>query len=108
MLSEVYDCACKAFFLHQTTPQYISTASKILYNYVRADLKVLMHQGVIDHPTLIGEELRCSSVNGDIDGAFTYKHRKVQSLRGKILGTMASEIYLAVRNGQLHARVIEA
>jgi phenylalanine ammonia-lyase len=93
---------------HQTTPRYISTASKIIYDYVRADLKVPMHRGVIDHPTLVAEELRCNGVNGDIDGIFTYEHGKVQSLRGKILGTMASEIYLAVRNGQLHARVMEA
>jgi phenylalanine ammonia-lyase len=107
-LSEVYDRTRKAFFLHQTTPQYISTASKIIYDYVRTDLKVPMHRGVIDHPTLVDEELRCNGVNSDIDGTFTYEHGKVQSLRGKILGTMASEIYLAVRNGQLHARVMEA
>ncbi|KAL1981121.1 hypothetical protein VTN96DRAFT_3055 [Rasamsonia emersonii] len=89
-LSDVYNRTRESFFRHQTTPSYLSSATKILYEFVRKDLNVPMHRGLVDHPTLAtaGEE-----GNGG---------------NRKILGTYASEIYLAVRNGQLHGRVMDA
>jgi phenylalanine ammonia-lyase len=88
-LNIVYDCTRHGFFRQQTTSSYLSPASRMLYEFVRKELKVPMHRGLIDHPTI------STSLNG------------VQMPK-KILGTMASEIYLALRNGKLHAVVMNA
>jgi phenylalanine ammonia-lyase len=93
ILSGVYNYTREVFFLRQTTPSYISPASKMLYEFVRKDLNVPMHRGLIDHPTL--------TVPKDEDC-----HQQDSSR--KIMGTLASEIYMAVRNGQIPDRVMDA
>lgn len=88
-LNAVYECTRHGFFRQQTTSSYLSPASRMLYEFVRKDLKIPMHRGLIDDPTVP------TPVDGD-QGP------------GKILGTMASEIYVALRNGKLHAVVMNA
>ena len=96
ILTMTYDQTRTTFFSKAPTPQYLSHASRVIYEYVRTDLRVPFHRGIVDHPTLVAEEQ--AQNGGKPDG----------SLRGKILGTMASEIYVNLRNGELHRRVNEA
>lgn len=86
-LGSIYNTTREAFFKHQTTTSYISPASAQLYNFVRKELKIPFHRGLADHSTLRDPGL----TNGDKDAG-----------PGKHLGSLVSEIYLAVRNGWLH------
>lgn len=81
-----YDAVRAKFFKSPTTGRYISHASKKLYDFVRNDLGVPMHRGLVDHPTQPG------------DG----------SVPKKVIGSYVSDIYMAVRDERLHARVMEA
>jgi phenylalanine ammonia-lyase len=86
-LGLTYYTTREKFFKNQNTASYISPASAKLYDFVRKDLKVPFHRGLADHPTLRDPTL----TNGDKDLG-----------PGKHLGSLVSEIYLAVRNGSLH------
>lgn len=90
-LSEAYDNAREAYFVYQTAPTYLCSISRILYSYVRKDLGVPMHRGLIDHPTL-------SNLGGNCCSAAAKK----------TIGSLASDIYVSLRNGQLYDRVMEA
>lgn len=104
-LSEVYDRTRAAFFSHQTTPDYISPASKIIYEFVRRELNVPMHRGLVDHPTFQPTE---ETSNGYCSGSREGEEQTQSKPKRKIIGTLASEIYLSVRDGRLHGRVMEA
>ncbi|KAF2648201.1 putative phenylalanine ammonia-lyase [Lophiostoma macrostomum CBS 122681] len=91
-LSETYDTTRTAFFVKQTSVAYMSTASKIVYEFLRKDLEVPMHRGLIDHPR--------SNTRGDQRGAGE------SSSTRKLLGTYASDIYLSIRDGRLYDRVM--
>ncbi|KAL2000282.1 hypothetical protein VTN02DRAFT_3315 [Thermoascus thermophilus] len=99
-LSAVYDRTRAAFFAHQTTPDYLSPASRTIYEFVRRELDVPMHRGLVDHPTFQPAD--------DTRGSRAGEERTQQKQNRKILGTLASEIYLSVRDGRLHGRVVEA
>lgn len=89
-LVSTYSCTRHAFFSKQTTASYLSPASSQLYSFVRRDLKVPFHRGLVDHPRLHRSELT-NGTNGDTD------------LRpSKNLCSLVSEIYLAIRSGRLH------
>ncbi|EED22948.1 phenylalanine ammonia-lyase, putative [Talaromyces stipitatus ATCC 10500] len=90
-LGTIYNSTRDDFFKNQTTASYISPASAKLYNFVRKDLNVPFHRGLADHPTLRDP----SSTNGD-----EYRGPK------KHLGSLVSEIYLAIRNGRMHDLVM--
>lgn len=86
-LSSTYDAVRAGFFEWPTTAKYISRASRVLYNFVRIELGVPMHRGLADHPAF------------QDDGTSSQK---------RIMGSYVSEIYLAVRDGSLHGRVLDA
>ncbi|MCJ1283913.1 hypothetical protein MMC26_003244 [Xylographa opegraphella] len=86
-LNEAYDSARKAFFVAPTTPKYLCWASNILYRFVREDLKVPMHRGLVDHPPI-------SSESGETGPKRT-------------IGSLTSIIYMSLRNGELHNKVME-
>ncbi|KAH8705434.1 putative phenylalanine ammonia-lyase [Talaromyces proteolyticus] len=88
-LYTVYGHTRDEFYNNQTTASYLSPASAKLYTFVRKDLNVPFHRGLIDHPTA------SVATNGERGP-------------GKILGTLASEIYMAIRNGRLHGLVMDA
>lgn len=90
-LGSTYSITREVFFNYQTTPTYISPASAKLYSFVRKELKIPFHRGLADHPTIRDPTL----TKGD-------KHLGP----GKHLGSLVSEIYLAVRNGRLHDLVM--
>lgn len=87
VLCTVYDAVRARFFESPTTGRYISAASRMLYDFVRIELEIPMHRGLADHPTLQGQ-----GSNG----------------QKRIIGSYVSEIYMAVRDGRLHGRVVEA
>ncbi|EPE06227.1 phenylalanine ammonia-lyase [Ophiostoma piceae UAMH 11346] len=112
----------------------LSPATRIVYDYVRLDLNIPLNRGVEDHPTLAkAKQLRAgkdvngnshasdhanhhSQVNGDGDGngngstgGHSNGHTAYNSGSGngtRILGTMASEIYMALRDGRMFERVV--
>ncbi|KAI7971149.1 hypothetical protein EIK77_002349 [Talaromyces pinophilus] len=88
-LRTLYDRTREEFYKNQTTADYLSPASAKLYTFIRKDLQVPFHRGLIDHPT----------TSAAIDS---------ESGPGKILGTLASEIYLAIRSGRIHHIVMKA
>ena len=86
-LNEAYDSARTAFLAAPTTPKYLCWASNILYRFVREELDVPMHKGLMDHPPL----------KGDSDEMGTKR----------TIGSLTSQIYISLRNGELHNRVME-
>ncbi|KAK4244977.1 L-Aspartase-like protein [Corynascus novoguineensis] len=109
----------RAEFLHcPTTTEWISPASRVVYDFVRKELKIPINRGVEDHPPLLlrrVEEAKRGAGN-DCNG-HAPKHlgetgrpaanREGFALRSKTLGTMASEIYEALRRGELHDRIMK-
>ena len=94
-LAKLYAQCREAFFKTQTTPTYLGRGSKAVYEFVRRDLGVPMHRGLVDHPTLVAR----SKLNG--------ANGVEESSAKRTLGTMASEIYLSIRDGRLPTQVIE-
>ncbi|KAK4187338.1 Phenylalanine/tyrosine ammonia-lyase [Podospora australis] len=111
---------------YQNTPEYISPASRVVYDFVRKELNIPLNHGVEDHPPLL---MRLRSENRDTsnkksngvnrtnegveNGVNGVKVNGEQdddndmAVRGRILGTMASEIYEALRGGVLHDRIMK-
>ncbi|CRG84387.1 hypothetical protein PISL3812_01679 [Talaromyces islandicus] len=100
-LSTIYDSTRNAFYKTQSTAQYLSPASAIVYNFVRIDLNIPFHRGLVDHPTLLAAAApKTNGVGGDgHDGGKRPE---------KILGTFASEIYLTIRSGRFHDLLMKA
>ncbi|KAE9369014.1 putative phenylalanine ammonia-lyase [Stipitochalara longipes BDJ] len=69
------------------TAAYLGTASKRMYAFVRQNLGVPLHRGLVDHPSSTEE----SKVNS----------------RKELTGTQISVIYEALRSGELFIPVIE-
>ncbi|KAK3321681.1 L-Aspartase-like protein [Apodospora peruviana] len=88
-LYNAYDNQRRAFTNQQNTRDYLSSATRIIYTFVRDELDIPFHRGVIDHPPLLVE-------SGEAD----------QENRKRILGTMAAEIYEALRRGDLMDRIM--
>lgn len=144
-LSSTYEHTRRDFFEHQTTTQFVSPASRMVYDFVRKELSIPFVRGLVDHPALALDRKKhgngggggsCDASNGvngtkgnddqhllhhgppeapnghrgatnhTVNGGGTNGAR--QDRRGSmILGTMASEIYLAIRDGELHSRIME-
>ncbi|PWY86688.1 phenylalanine ammonia-lyase [Aspergillus heteromorphus CBS 117.55] len=83
VLTEEYQTSRSAFFVQQTTQDYLCTSSKILYCYVRETLKIPLHRGIEDHPTYSAQ-----STDNAADNKVT-------------IGSHISAIYLALREGDL-------
>ncbi|KAK4120659.1 phenylalanine ammonia-lyase [Parathielavia appendiculata] len=107
------------FLRHQTTTDHISPASRVVYDFVRKELNIPLNRGVEDHPTLLLQELKGPKDNGtagrgrkgrgtDTGGEHGSRAEMDQELAGRsrILGTMAGEIYEALRRGELHDRLM--
>jgi phenylalanine ammonia-lyase len=98
------------------TTDYIGDASRVVYEFVRKNLNIPVNRGVEDHPPLLlrkVEEARSvvdgangHATNGDggHEDLATAEHDL--ALRGRTLGSMAGEIYEAVRAGELHDRIM--
>ncbi|KAL2150467.1 hypothetical protein VTH82DRAFT_7030 [Thermothelomyces myriococcoides] len=116
-LEECYSRVWDEFTVRQTTTDYISPASRVVYDFVRKDLKIPLNRGVEDHPPLLlrkAEEARKRASNGCITNGSgregedaVYTAEEELAVRGKTIGTMASEIYEALRRGELHDRIMK-
>ncbi|KAH6845612.1 L-Aspartase-like protein [Chaetomium sp. MPI-CAGE-AT-0009] len=106
------------FLRSQKTTDYISPASRVVYDFVRKDLNIPINRGVEDHPPLLlrkVEEARGGAVGGPNErvGSGVGKNGDLAALdeelalRGRTLGTMAGEIYETVRAGELHDRIMK-
>jgi phenylalanine ammonia-lyase len=69
------------------TAAYLGTASKRMFEYVRKNLGVPLHRGLVDHPS--------PAMGSKVDG------------RKELTGTQISVIYAALRSGELFIPVIE-
>lgn len=86
---------------------YLSPASCVVYEYVRLELNIPLNRGIDDHPTLVAEK-HAATADGHVNGHHMNGHANgaKDADRTRILGTMASEIYMAVRDGRLFDRVV--
>jgi len=103
-LEGLYNAARKDAFEIKTTATYLSPASKVVYEFVRKELQVPLNRGVVDHPPLLFRSAQEHKLKGTSNGNANGNGVKKDDMeaRGRILGTMASEIYEAVRSGELH------
>lgn len=91
LLGKVYTSYSTSFFTRQDTPSYIGKAATIMYNYVRHELGVPFHHGLVEHP-----------LPGDANpGAGTINGRSKKTIGGWI-----SIIYEALRGGGMHSHVM--
>ncbi|KAF2805110.1 putative phenylalanine ammonia-lyase [Mytilinidion resinicola] len=93
-LIKVYESVRGEFLSHQSTGTFISQSSELVYSFVRNELRVPIHRGLADHPSP-----KCSG-GGRTCGNCTGSR--------KIIGTYASDIYLALRDGRLYGVIMEA
>jgi phenylalanine ammonia-lyase len=108
-LEKCYGNLRAEFLRNQTTTEYISPASRIVYDFVRKDLEIPLNRGVEDHPPLLLRESLALKVNGNAGKGDKGHGVNAEELAGrsKILGTMAGEIYEALRRGELHDRIMK-
>lgn len=83
------------------TREYLASATRVLYDFVRTELGIPMNRGVVDHPPLVVEAEKEAEANGIANGEGVKVDRK------RTLGTMAGEIYEALRRGDVMTRVME-
>lgn len=89
LLDQTYTSQRASFFHTQDTPSYLGHASKIMYAYVRQQLRVPFHQGLVEHP------LPDDKAKGLLDGR-----------PKKTIGGWISVIYEALRAGDLHQQTM--
>ncbi|KAK3079046.1 hypothetical protein LTS18_005884, partial [Coniosporium uncinatum] len=92
-LERAYDaCREEMFERHNDiTPTYLGLASEKMYRFVRRELDVPFHRGLVEDPTVpLGEGVEMGK-----------GHRRT-------IGSMISVVYEALRDGRLHEPVMEA
>jgi phenylalanine ammonia-lyase len=117
-LEKCYADLRSEFVRRPTTAEYISPASRVVYDFVRRELNIPLNRGVEDHPPLLLR--RAGGLNGTASKTYNGNPAAANGLecglpetkeelatRGRTLGTMASEIYEALRRGELHDRVMQ-
>ncbi|GAQ02832.1 phenylalanine/tyrosine ammonia-lyase [Aspergillus lentulus] len=78
-LAGSYDATRAKFQSNPTTPFYLCSASRRMYEFVRKGLGVPLHRGIVDHPTY-------PSVTEEHAGQ-------------ELIGSQVSKIYMALRGG---------
>ncbi|KAI9783134.1 MAG: hypothetical protein M1816_001585 [Peltula sp. TS41687] len=79
-----------SFFQNQPTARYLGRGSRMMYRFVREELGVPFHQGLIEHPDPSGQQ------NNRLDGR-----------EKKTIGSWITFIYEALCQGRLYDRVME-
>ncbi|CAM1509751.1 Fc.00g000860.m01.CDS01 [Cosmosporella sp. VM-42] len=82
MSQSTYAASREHFFKEQNTSSYLGGASKQLYSFVREELAIPFHHGLVEHPT----RGPTASINGRPK---------------KTIGSWVSVIYAAVRDGRI-------
>lgn len=75
------------------TPMYLSNGSKKMYHFVRNDLGVRLHLGLIEHPTYTDESPIGIKLDTD------YK---------PTVGEWIAKIYCAIRDGRIHGVLVDS
>ena len=88
MLNEEYDGAKNSFLQTQSTPEYLGSATKILYHFVRKELNIPMHTGLREHPTVTADEV------GELGDQ-------------KTIGTRISSIYESLQDGRMYRPLMD-
>lgn len=91
LLEKVYISYRTSFFKQQDTPSYIGKAATIMYNYVRHELGVPFHHGLVEHPLPRDINPGAGMINGRSK---------------KTIGGWISIIYEALRGGGMHSHVM--
>lgn len=89
ILHSQYNNTRARFFEKPSTAEYLGASSKAIYQFVREELKIPMHKGLADHPTIKGR---------DGDG----------NALSKTIGGWTGEVYNALRQGRFFDRVMTA
>jgi phenylalanine ammonia-lyase len=84
---EHYTSIRKHFFEKPTTVQYLGHASKKIYTFVRDELGIPLHQGLVEHPTPGDETL-------------DWRPKKT-------IGSLVCIIYESLRDGRLYGELME-
>lgn len=77
----------------EITPQQLGQGSRKLYLFVRKDLKVPFHRGLVEEPT--------HTLSGDQQASFPTSERRT-------IGSLISIVYEALRNGSIRNPLINA
>ncbi|KAK0701148.1 L-Aspartase-like protein [Apiosordaria backusii] len=85
---------------------YLGGGSKVVYDFVRRELGIPLNRGVEDHPPLL-VRARLAEANRNDENMHAVENGFQADPRTKILGTMASNIYEALRKGMLHDRIMK-
>lgn len=75
------------------TPDYLSHGSRLLYDFVRNELQVPLHKGLVEHPT--AEKASPEGIQIPLNDRY-------------IIGKQVSTIYHALRNGKIHDVLVES
>ncbi|KAF2473409.1 phenylalanine ammonia-lyase [Lindgomyces ingoldianus] len=89
-VSSAYTKHRATFFLIQSTPQYLGKASTVMYTFVRKDLGVPMHQGLVEHPR----------------GCEAAEANTMDGRPKKTIGSWVSIIYESLRSGRMNDRIM--
>lgn len=84
VMTEISHEKRKQFLVQQTTPKYLAPATREMYLWIRNDLQVPFHRGLVDHPS-------CSEVDCDDD---------VGRVK-ETIGANITKIYTAIRDGDV-------
>jgi phenylalanine ammonia-lyase len=95
VLKSTYEtCRQEMFNRHvEITPQFLGQAASKIYGFVRRDLKISFHRGLVEDPTYVLKTGETSSLPASERKAF---------------GTWISAVYEAIRDGQLHGPLMAA
>ncbi|KAJ5357911.1 Phenylalanine aminomutase (L-beta-phenylalanine forming) [Penicillium brevicompactum] len=84
LLTEISQQTRQRFLVQQSTPKYLAPATREMYLWVRGDLQVPFHRGLVDHPG-------CSEVESGDDAG------RVK----ETIGANITKIYTAIRDGDV-------
>ena len=87
-MTETFSSNQLRYFSQPNAPEYLGHASRCMYAFVRKELGVPFHRGLIEHPSPHGEQ--------EIDGR-----------PKKTIGSWIGLIYMAVRNGRVYDHIIQ-
>ena len=96
-LESVYKTQQKAFAQRPTTPAYLGLASRTMYKFIREDLGVPLHQGLVEHPTV-----EIASLD-ERDGGAGFDRSEPRTT----IGTQISKIHEAILSGRIYEPVME-
>ena len=97
VLVTVYAEVRTSFLDYPTTSSYLGLASRAMYKFVRNDLGLPIHRGLIDHPTVNIEE--CNTDLAPSNPTDSQRERFT-------IGSRISKIYEALRSDAIHVAVM--